>query len=74
MPALSDADPTNWVLSDYPNLYLYGSLLHSAPFLKDDMRLGMWQGKFDQLLAQINAQEVSQNLGATLQTQSGLIS
>lgn len=72
VPALTDADPTNWVLADHPNLYLYGSLLHSAPFLKDDGRLLMWQGKFDQLLAQINAQEVSQNLGATLQTQSGM--
>jgi hypothetical protein len=36
-----DAD-TNWLLTDYPDLYLYNSLMHSAPYLKDDERLAVW--------------------------------
>jgi hypothetical protein len=36
-----DAD-TNWLLTDYPDLYLYTSLMHSAPYLKDDERLAVW--------------------------------
>lgn len=53
--ALSDANPTNTVLTKYPDLYLYGSLIHSAPFLRDDPRTAIWSKLFttanDQLLA-----------------------
>lgn len=42
IPALSDANPTNWLLAKAPDLYLYGSLVESAPFMMDDARLGTW--------------------------------
>jgi hypothetical protein len=35
-PLASNA--TNWLLTNYPDLYLYASLLHAAPFLMDDQR------------------------------------
>ena len=41
-PALTDADPTNWILQYAPDVYLYGSLAHSAPDLKDDARIQIW--------------------------------
>ena len=41
-PALTDADPTNWVLVYAPDVYLYGALVHSAPYLKDDPRIQVW--------------------------------
>lgn len=44
IPALSDAEPVNWMLTDAPDAYLYGSLLHSAPYLRDDPRLAVWEG------------------------------
>jgi hypothetical protein len=40
-PLASDSD-TNWLLTDYPDVYLYTSLMHSAPYLKDDERIGIW--------------------------------
>jgi len=40
--ALTDDADTNWLLTDYPDLYLYTSLMHSAPYLKDDERLAVW--------------------------------
>lgn len=40
--ALSDAAPTNWLLTLAPDAYLYGSLLQSAPYLKDDQRVPIW--------------------------------
>lgn len=40
--ALSDDSDTNWLLTDYPDLYLYTSLMHSAPYLKDDERIAIW--------------------------------
>ena len=42
IPALSEAAPSNWLLMLHPDAYLYGALLQSAPYLKDDARLGVW--------------------------------
>ena len=41
-PALSDADTTNWLLTDAPDILLYGALIHSAPYLTDDQRAAVW--------------------------------
>lgn len=40
--ALSDSNTSNWVLEYYPDAYLYGSLVHSAPYLSDDTRAAVW--------------------------------
>jgi hypothetical protein len=42
VPSLSDENPTNRVLSEAPDLYLYLSRGASAPFLGDDARLQTW--------------------------------
>lgn len=44
--ALSDAAPVNWLLTEAPDAYLYGALLHSAPYLKDDNRVALWEGLY----------------------------
>ncbi|MGE5165143.1 MAG: hypothetical protein ACM3IH_14115 [Sphingobacteriales bacterium] len=59
IPALA-SNSTNWLLTAFPNLYLYGALKHSAPFMKDDERLPLWQGLYDRAIASIN----QQNIGA----------
>lgn len=40
--ALSDAASTNWLLTNHPDILLYGSLLQSAPYLNDDQRVSVW--------------------------------
>lgn len=35
------SNSTNWLLQNHPDAYLYGSLIHSSPKLKDD-RMDMW--------------------------------
>jgi hypothetical protein len=42
LPKLSDSNTTNWLLASSPDAYLYGSLLQSAPYLKDDERVAVW--------------------------------
>ena len=54
IPALSDENDTNWLLLVAPDLYLYGALLHSAPYLKDDPRLAVWGGLHADILATMN--------------------
>jgi hypothetical protein len=45
IPALSDVATTNWLLTKAPDVYLYGALVHAAPFLVDDQRIGTF-GQF----------------------------
>jgi hypothetical protein len=46
---------TNDILTEWPALYLYGSLVHSAPFLEDDSRLMTWQALYNDALQAANA-------------------
>lgn len=46
VPALSVSNTTNWLLTEAPDAYLYGSLIHAAPYLKDDGRLTVWESLF----------------------------
>lgn len=48
IPPLADALlGENWLLTLAPGAYLYGSLVHSAPFLRDDPRIALWKRLFD---------------------------
>lgn len=40
--ALSPLNASNWVLAHHPDVYLYGALLQSAPFLGEDGRASTW--------------------------------
>jgi hypothetical protein len=53
IPALSEAAPSNWLLQLHPDAYLYGALLQSAPYLKDDARLPVWGQIFAAVIGDI---------------------
>jgi len=55
---LSDSNPTNWILENHPDAYLYGSLLQSAPYLGTDDRLPLWADGFNSVIQQINEEDV----------------
>jgi len=46
IPALSVSSPTNWLLTSWPNAYLYGALLAATPFIMNDARLTVWQALY----------------------------
>lgn len=50
IPVLSDSNTTNWLLDEWPDLYLYGTLAHSAPYLKEDERVQTWAALYDRAL------------------------
>lgn len=52
--ALSDSNTTNWLLTEAPDVYLYGALVHSAPYLAEDERVGVWAQMYSASLAQLN--------------------
>jgi len=63
---LSDANPNNIVLARFPGLYLFGALQEAAPFLAQDDRIPVWQGKYGEALN--NARSVDYLGDAKLRT------
>lgn len=53
---LSSTNPTNEVLRDDPDVYLFGALMQAAPYLKNDERIPVWEAKFQRGLDQIETQ------------------
>jgi len=51
-----DANTVNGLYLRHPDLYLYGTLIESAPFLQHDERLALWQTRFSQAMAEINVE------------------
>ena len=44
--ALSSSNTTNDILTNFPDLYLYGSLAETSPFLMQDERLAVWSSLY----------------------------
>ena len=52
-------DSTNWLLTKYPDAYLYASLLQAQPFLRNDPRVPMLAQLLDGVISNVNS--VSKN-------------
>lgn len=63
--ALSDSNPTNWLLTEAPDAYLYGALIHSAPYLKDDQRTAVWGALYTTAIQTLNATSDNAKYGGT---------
>ena len=55
--SLSTLSPTNSILTDAPDVYLYGCLLEAEPFLQNDARVQLWATAFQQAIADIQEQD-----------------
>jgi hypothetical protein len=55
-PAALDAgNQSNWLLLKAPDVYLWGSLKASAPWLEDDARIQVWEGLYQQALRELRS-------------------
>lgn len=67
IPTLSESTTTNWLLTSHPDVYLYGSLMQSAPYLKDDERVPVWGSLYRQFISDLNfSSDKAESSGATL--------
>ena len=62
--ALTTSNTSNWVLQYHPDAYLYGALIHSAPFLGEDARMGTWSALFQSAIDGINADNEKAKTGS----------
>lgn len=56
IPALTADDDTSWLLTYHPDVYLYGSLIHSAPFLQEDARIATWAQLYSAAISNLNTE------------------
>ena len=54
LDALSGSNADNWLLLEAPDVYLYGALIHSAPYLVEDERVAMWAQMYSAAVARLN--------------------
>ena len=62
---LSDSNTSNWLLDYYKDAYLYGSLVHSAPYLKDEARIQTWAALYQNAVDAINMESEKSKFGGS---------
>jgi hypothetical protein len=57
LPALAE-NSTNWLLTKYPQIYLYATLVSASQFLKDNAGADYWGNLYAQAVAVAKASDV----------------
>lgn len=63
---LSDAVPSNVVLVEAPDAYLFGALKEASTFLDNDERTPLWEAKYNAALASLDRVRVGEETRASL--------
>lgn len=64
IPALTSTNTTNWLLTLAPDVYLYGCLMESAPYIKEDERLQVWGAGYTTAIDALNKLATDQTYGS----------
>lgn len=56
-PTLSDSNPSNTFLANFPDALLYGSLLEAEPYLMNDARAELWTNLYRASVNNINTSD-----------------
>jgi hypothetical protein len=67
--ALSNAAPTNALLTDHPDAYLFATLCEAGPFLRDDALAGAYEARLERAIGEINAKDARARAARTLATE-----
>lgn len=55
--ALSEANATNYILTNFPNAMLFGALMEAQPWMQDDNRFVLWEKRYAKAVAALNRTE-----------------
>src|SRR5438067_2285981 len=69
---LSNANLSNWILANHSDVYLYGALTASAPYLMDDARVAVWGGLFTAAMEDVLKSDPLPNDRSWLRMESSL--
>ena len=48
---------SNPIVTEHPDLYLYGALCEAAPYLQHDERLPVWEARYQQAVREVRVQD-----------------
>jgi hypothetical protein len=63
LPALGPTVPSNWLLSHYPSLYLFGSLANAEGYIGNDERVSGWIQQREAGFERIRLEAIAARLG-----------
>ena len=64
----NEADGINWMITNAPDLVLYGALLEAEPFLKNDSRIALWRDMYaDALVDYRDLNRDEERMGSPMQ-------
>lgn len=69
---LSPENQVNYYTEWVPELLFYASLLESAPYLRDDSRIQIWQGLYDRGLQALAGESIKRITDASTSAKEGL--
>ena len=71
--SLSDSVATNWMITNAPDVYLYGALLEAEPFIMNDQRVPLWLSSFDRAIVDLqNQDDKDRHSGSALRVSSAV--
>lgn len=68
---LSDSAPTNYILTNYPDVYLFGALVEASQYGLDPQQSAVWEVRFQSAIAEAADAEHANRSGAQLVTEFG---
>lgn len=60
---LSNTNTSNWFTTNFPHLYLYGSLQAAAEFIQDDAQVQKWSALFQNAIREIEESDQREKYG-----------
>lgn len=66
IPALSDSDPSNWLIAAHPSAYLFGALYEAAIYVKDAEEESRYGGRFGAAIDAVNGGDMRDRLSGPL--------
>ena len=64
IPPLTSALPYNWLLQEHPDIYVWGTLMHGAYFIRDPEAVQACSALFDQSIAELQRESRLDRWGA----------
>jgi hypothetical protein len=58
---------TNWLLTNHPDVFLYGALRHSAPYIQNDPRIAVWEMAYEKAMARVELEDEKKKYGGHLE-------
>lgn len=55
VPALSSTNPSNWVLANWPSIYLFGTMIQACNYVLDFERQAVAQKMYEEAVTNVNA-------------------